>query len=53
MVLGGSMVKHLSGWEMSKNLDCKEYVRSFGGANTEAEILRKIHRKTPAPESLL
>ena len=36
VILGGSMVKHLTGWEMFKNIkNCKVYVRSFPGAKLQ------------------
>ena len=35
-ISGGSMVKHLNGWEMSKKIkNCKVYVRSFPGAKVQ------------------
>ena len=35
-IIGGSMVKHLNGWEMSKklNVNCKVVVKIFSGAKT-------------------
>ena len=37
IILGNSMVKHISGWEISKHLqsDCKVYVKQFSGARTK------------------
>ena len=38
VVLGDSMVKHLNGWKMSKEIkNCKLYVRSFPGAKVQCK----------------
>ena len=36
-ILGGSMVKHVEGWKLSKNVDRKDkvYVRSFSSAKVK------------------
>ena len=50
--LGGSMVKHLNGWEMYKkmNANCKVFVKTFSGAKTTSmnDYVKPSERSSPS-----